>query len=199
MARTTIMRKALRDLMRKRKRPGRSIGPAGASTVSKDGKRMKTTKKPTAKQKQLEKLKDMRNRVMGTQKVMTAAMGGQAKKSKFRAEQQQKLNQAQKRFSDAAAEARKKMKNKGKMKQKGLAGLMAGAAKTVGTVGKTAKGAGKAAGKGLKGALAKLAGGARRPSGAKLGAAAKAFAKAKARKPGGRLTADDLRRATRRR
>ena len=167
----------------------RSIGPAGASTVSKDGKRMKTTKTPTAKQKQLQKLKDMRSKVMGTQKVMVAAMGGQAKTSKFRAEQQQKLNKAQKKFSDLAAEARKKMKNKGKMKQKGLAGLMAGAA----------KGAGKAAGKGLKGALAKLAGKTRRPSGAKLGAAARAFQKAKARKPSGRLTADDLGRATRRR
>ena len=190
MGRATAIRKgvkALKDAMRKRRGPGRSIGPAGASTVSKDGKRMKTTKKPTAKQKQLQKLKDMRSKVMGTQKVMTAAMGGQAKASKFRAEQQQKLNKAQKRFSDLAAEARKKMKNKGKMKQKGLAGLMAGAA----------KGAGKAAGKGLKGALAKLAGKTRRPSGAKLGAAARAFQKAKARKPGGRLTADDLRRATR--
>lgn len=177
------MRQALKDLMRKRRGPGRSIGPAGASTVSKDGKRMKTTKKPTAKQKQLQKLKDMRSKVMGTQKVMTAAMGGQAKKSKFRAEQQQKLNKAQKRFADQATENRRKMKSYGK----GLAGLMAGAGKA----------AGKAAGKGLKGALAKLAGKTRRPSGAKLGAAARAFQKAKARKPSGRLTADDLKRATR--
>ena len=66
MARATVIKKgvkALKDSMLKRtmgRSPGRSIGPAGASTVSKDGKRMKTTKKPTAKQKQLQKLKDMR-------------------------------------------------------------------------------------------------------------------------------------------
>tara|TARA_R100000388_G_scaffold30852_1_gene24151 strand:- start:466 stop:1050 length:585 start_codon:yes stop_codon:yes gene_type:complete len=192
MGRATAIRKgvkALKDAMRKRRGPGRSIGPAGASTVSKDGKRMKTTKKPTAKQKQLEKLKDMRNRVMGTQKVMTAAMGGQAQFSKKKAENEQ----ARRRFAERLKKGPGKPKV-GKPIRKGLAGLMAGAAKGVG---KTAKGAGKAAGKGLKGALAKLAGGARRPSGAKLGAAARAFQKAKARKPSGRLTADDLRRATR--
>ena len=190
MARTRVMRQALKDLMRKRRGPGRSIGPAGASTVSKDGKRMKTTKKPTPKEKQLQKLKDMRNKVMGKQKVMTAAMGGQAKKSKFRAEQRQKLTEAQKRFSDLATEARKKMKNKGIMKPKGLAGLMAGAA----------KGAGKAAGKGLKGAIAKLTlKGALGKRKKRSAAAEEAFRKAKSRKPGGRLTADDLRRATRRR
>ena len=170
------MRKALKDLMRKRRGPGRSIGPAGASTVSKDGKRMKTTKTPTAKQKQLQKLKDMRDKVMGTKKVMTAAMGGQAKASKKRA-----MSEAERR---RFMERLKKGPGKPKVatpKRKGLAGLMAQAGKT----------AGKAAGKGLKGALAKLKGG------AKLGAAAKAFQKAKARKPSGRLTADDLRRATR--
>jgi hypothetical protein len=160
----------------------RSMGPAGASTVSKDGKRMKTTKTPTAKQKQLQKLKDMRSKVMGTQKVMVAAMGGQAKASKKRA-----MSEAERRrFMDRLKKGPGKPKV-GMPKRKGLAGLMAGAA----------KGAGKAAGKGLKGALAKLAGKTRRPSGAKLGAAAKAFQKAKARKPSGRLTADDLRRATR--
>jgi hypothetical protein len=158
------------------------MGPAGASTVSKDGKRMKTTKTPTAKQKQLQKLKDMRSKVMGTQKVMVAAMGGQAKASKKRA-----MSEAERRrFMDRLKKGPGKPKV-GMPKRKGLAGLMAGAA----------KGAGKAAGKGLKGALAKLAGKTRRPSGAKLGAAAKAFQKAKARKPSGRLTADDLRRATR--
>ena len=98
------MRKALRDIMRKRKNPGRSMGPAGASTVSKDGKRMKTRKKPSAKDRQLEKLKDMRNKVMGTQKVMTAAMGGRAKK----------------RLSDATAEAKKRMKKAGKTAGKGI-------------------------------------------------------------------------------
>ena len=177
------MQQRLRDLMRKRKKsPGRSIGPAGASTVSKDGKRMKTTKTPTAKQKQLQKLKDMRSKVMGTQKVMTAAMGGQAKASKKRA-----MSEAERR---RFIERLKKGPGKPKVampKRKGLAGLMAQAGKT----------AGKAAGAGLKGALAKLAGTTRRPSGAKLGAAARAFQKAKARKPSGRLTADDLRRATR--
>ena len=176
--------KRIKDMMRKRRSPGRSIGPAGASTVSKDGKRMKTTKKPTAKQKQLEKLKDMRNRVMGTQKVMVAAMGGQAKASKKRA-----MSEAERR---RFIERLKKGPGKPKVaipKRKGLAGLMAGAGKS----------AGRAAGKGLKTALEKLKGGVRRPSGAKLGAAARAFQKAKARKPGGRLTADDLKRATRRR
>ncbi len=166
----------------------RSMGPAGASTVSKDGKRMKTTKTPTAKQKQLQKLKDMRSKVMGTQKVMTAAMGGQAKASKKRA-----MSEAERRrFIERLKKGPGKPKlatPREKMKRKGLAGLMAGAGKA----------AGKAAGKGLKSALEKLKGGARRPSGAKLGAAARAFQKAKARKPGGRLTADDLRRATRRR
>ena len=184
MARTTIMRKALRDLMRKRKRPGRSIGPAGASTVSKDGKRMKTTKKPTAKQKQLEKLKDMRNKVMGTQKVMTAAMGGQAKASKKRA-----MSEAERRrFIERLKKGPGKPKV-GKPIQKGLAGLMAGAGKA----------AGKAAGKGLKGAIAKLTLKGALAKRKKQSAAAEAFKKAKARKPSGRLTADDLRRATRRR
>lgn len=160
----------------------RSMGPAGASTVSKDGKRMKTTKTPTAKQKQLQKLKDMRSKVMGTQKVMVAAMGGQAKASKKRA-----MSEAERRrFIERLKKGPGKPKV-GKPIRKGLAGLMAQAGKT----------AGKAAGAGLKGALAKLAGKTRRPSGAKLGAAARAFQKAKARKPSGRLTADDLRRATR--
>ena len=142
----------------------------------------KTTKTPTAKEKQLQKLKDMRDKVMGTKKVMTAAMGGQAKASKKRA-----MSEAERRrFIERLKKGPGKPKV-GKPIQKGLAGLMAGAA----------KGAGKAAGKGLKSALEKLKSGARRPSGAKLGAAARAFQKAKARKPGGRLTADDLRRATR--
>ena len=162
----------------------RSIGPAGASTVSKDGKRMKTTKKPTAKEKQLQKLKDMRSKVMGTQKVMTAAMGGRAQRSVGQARNEQALREMRKRLKKGTGKPKVAMP-----KRKGLAGLMAGAA----------KGAGKAAGKGLKGALAKLAGKTRRPSGAKLGAAARAFQKAKARKPSGRLTADDLGRATRRR
>ena len=142
----------------------------------------KTTKTPTAKQKQLQKLKDMRDKVMGTKKVMTAAMGGQAQRSFGQARNEQALREMRKRLKKGPGKPKVAMP-----KRKGLAGLMAGAA----------KGAGKAAGKGLKGALAKLAGKTRRPSGAKLGAAAKAFQKAKARKPGGRLTADDLRRATR--
>ena len=160
----------------------RSMGPAGASTVSKDGKRMKTTKTPTAKQKQLQKLKDLRSKVMGTQKVMTAAMGGQAQRSFGQARNEQALREMRKRLKKGPGKPKV-----GKPIRKGLAGLMAGAGKA----------AGKAAGKGLKSALEKLKGGARRPSGAKLGAAARAFQKAKARKPGGRLTADDLKRATR--
>ena len=179
------MRKALRDLMRKRKRPGRSIGPAGASTVSKDGKRMKTTKKPTAKERQLEKLKDMRNRVMGTQKVMTAAMGGRAQLSKKKAENEQ----ARRRFIERLKKGPGKPKvamPRDKMKQKGLAGLMAGAAKT----------AGKAAGKGLKGALAKLTLKGAMAKRKRQSVAQEAFKKAKERKPGGRLTADDLKRAS---
>ena len=140
----------------------------------------KTTKTPTAKQKQLQKLKDMRDKVMGTKKVMTAAMGGQAKASKKRA----MTEKARRGF----AEILKKGPGKPKVampKRKGLAGLMAGAAKT----------AGKTAGKGLKGALAKLT----LKNKLKSRKAAEAFKKAKARKPSGRLTADDLRRATRRR
>ena len=191
MGRATAIRKgvkALKDAMRKRRSPGRSIGPAGASTVSKDGKRMKTTKRPTAKQKQLEKLKDMRNRVMGTQKVMVAKRGGAASKA------QQFL-----------AEARKKQKDKvGRPTRKGILGatarLPAGmAAAGVKAVGRKLKSAAekmrlqKGRKAGLARALGKLAGG------AKSGAAAKAFKKARERKPGGRLTADDLRRATGRR
>jgi arginine repressor len=164
----------------------RSMGPAGASTVSKDGKRMKTTKTPTAKQKQLQKLRDMRSKVMGTQKVMTAAMGGQAKASKKRA-----MSEAERRrFMERLKKGPGKPKVAtpiDKMKRKGLAGLVAGAA----------KGAGKAAGKGLKGALAKLTLKGALAKRKKQSAAAEAFKKAKARKPGGRLTADDLRRATR--
>ena len=134
----------------------------------------KTLKKPTVREKQLQKLKDMRNKVMGTQKVMTAAMGGQAKSSKKRA-----MSEAERRrFMERLKKGPGKPKV-GKPIQKGLAGLMAGAGKA----------AGKAAGKGLKGALAKLKG--------RKAAASEAFKKAKARKPGGRLTADDLRRATR--
>ena len=191
MGRATAIRKgvkALKDAMRKRRSPGRSIGPAGASTVSKDGKRMKTTKRPTAKQKQLEKLKDMRNRVMGTQKVMVAKRGGAASKA------QQFL-----------AEARKKQKDKvGRPTRKGIlgaaaklpAGMAAAGVKAVGrklksTAEKMRLQKGRKAG--LARALGKLAGG------AKSGAAAKAFKKARERKPGGRLTADDLRRATGRR
>ena len=133
----------------------------------------KTTKTPTAKQKQLQKLKDMRDKVMGTKKVMTAAMGGQAKASKKRA-----MSEASRR---RFIERLKKGPGKPKVampKRKGLAGLMAGAGKA----------AGKAAGKGLKGALAKLKG--------RQAAASEAFKKAKARKPGGRLTSDDLKRAS---
>jgi arginine repressor len=160
----------------------RSMGPAGASTVSKDGKRMKTTKTPTAKQKQLQKLKDMRSKVMGTQKVMTAAMGGQAKASKKRA-----MSEAERRrFMERLKKGPGKPKVAtpiDKMKRKGLAGLVAGAA--------------KGAGKGLKGALAKLTLKGALAKRKKQSAAAEAFKKAKARKPGGRLTADDLRRATR--
>ena len=121
---------------------------------------------------------------MGTQKVMTAAMGGRAQRSVGQARNEQALREMRKRLKKGPGKPKV-----GKPIQKGLAGLMAGAA----------KGAGKAAGKGLKGALAKLAGKTRRPSGAKLGAAARAFQKAKARKLSGRLTADDLGRATRRR
>lgn len=144
----------------------------------------KTTKTPTAKQKQLQKLKDMRDKVMGTKKVMTAAMGGQAKASKKRA----MTEKARRGFAEILKKGPGKPKvamPRDKMKQKGLAGLMAGAAKT----------AGKTAGKGLKGALAKLT----LKNKLKSRKAAEAFKKAKARKPSGRLTADDLRRATRRR
>ena len=186
------MRKALQDLMRKRRSPGRSIGPAGASTVSKDGKRMKTTKRPTAKQRQLEKLKDMRNRVMGTQKVMVAKVGGAALIA-------DKRKQKTKQF---LAEARKKQKNKtAKPKGKGIFGAAAKlpgtmAASGIKAVGRKFKSAAekmrlqKARKAGLSRALSKLGG-----KGA--GAAARAFQKAKQRKPGGRLTADDLKRATR--
>lgn len=160
----------------------RSIGPAGASTVSKDGKRMKTTKTPTAKQKQLQKLKDMRSKVMGTQKVMVAAMGGQAQFSKKKAENEQ----ARRRFAERLKKGPGKPKV-GKPIQKGLAGLMAGAGKA----------AGKAAGKGIKGAIAKLTLKGALAKRKKQSAAQEAFKKAKARKPSGRLTADDLRRATR--
>ena len=142
----------------------------------------KTTKTPTAKEKQLQKLKDMRDKVMGTKKVMTAAMGGQAKASKKRA-----MSEAERRrFIERLKKGPGKPKV-GKPIQKGLAGLMAGAA----------KGAGKAAGKGLKGAIAKLTLKGKLAQRKKQSAAAKAFQKAKARKPSGRLTADDLRRATR--
>ena len=149
--------KRIKDMMRKRRSPGRSIGPAGASTVSKDGKRMKTTKKrPTAKERQLEKLKDMRNRVMGTQKVMTAAMGGQAKSSKKRA-----MSEAERRrFMERLKKGPGKPKV-GKPIRKGLAGLMAGAAKT----------AGKAAGKYVKKAFKTPANVTKKGVGAKGGSA----------------------------
>ena len=142
----------------------------------------KTLKKPTAKEKQLQKLKDMRSKVMGTQKVMTVAMGGQAKASKKRA-----MSEAERRrFMERLKKGPGKPKV-GKPIQKGLAGLMAGAGKA----------AGKAAGKGLKGAIAKLTLKGKLAQRKKQSAAAEAFKKAKARKPSGRLTADDLRRATR--
>lgn len=176
--------------MRKRRSPGRSIGPAGASTVSKDGKRMKTTKKPTAKQKQLEKLKDMRNRVMGTQKVMVAKRGGPAS-SAGKAKQ-------------FLAEARKKQKDKiAKPKGKGIFGpaakLPAGmAAAGVKAVGRRLKSTAEKMRlqKGRKAGLSRILG---KLGGKGAGAAAKAFKKARERKPGGRLTADDLKRATGRR
>ena len=178
MGRATVIKKGIRslkDIMRKRKSSGRSTGPAG-----------KTTKNPTAKQKQLQKLKDMRNKVMGTQKVMTAAMGGQAKASKKRA-----MSEAERRrFIERLKKGPGKPKVAtpiDKTKRKGLAGLVAGAAKT----------AGKTAGKGLKGAIAKLTLNSKLAQRKKGSAAREAFKKARERKPGGRLTADDFRRATR--
>ena len=155
---------------RKVSKTKRSMGPAGASIVSKDGKRMKTTKTPTAKQKQLQKLKDMRSKVMGTQKVMTAAMGGQAQFSKKKAMNEQALREMRKRLKKGPGKPKVAMPRPGRGGARGK--IVAGA---------------------LKG-LAGLMGKAGKAAGSK---AAEAFKKAKKRKPGGRLTADDLRRATR--
>ena len=129
----------------------------------------KTTKTPTAKQKQLQKLKDMRDKVMGTKKVMTAAMGGQAKASKKRAMSEAERRRFMERLKKGPGKPKVAMPRPGRGGARGR--VVAGA---------------------LKG-LAGLMGKAGKAAGSK---AAEAFKKAKARKPGGRLTSDDLKRAS---
>ena len=181
MGRATAIKKGIRslkDMMRKRK-TGRSTGPAG-----------KTTKKPTAKQRQLEKLKDMRNKVMGTQKVMVAKKGGATSGALRKAIDFKNLKFAKPVTGRSAAA--KKAAGSGITK----------ATKTA--MGKLRMGKGNPAGKDMSdmGRMTAIASAfmKRRKDLRKKtpSPAAEAFKKAKKRKPGGRLTADDLRRATRR-
>ena len=150
----------------------------------------KTTKTPTEKQKQLQKLKDMRSKVMGTQKVMTAKKGGSTSSGLRKAIAA--IGGPKPRFMTGRSAAAKKA-------SKGISA----ARKTAQAKFKSGKG--NPAGKDMSasGNLSRIASAfmKRRKDLRKKtpSPAAKAFQKAKARKPSGRLTADDLRRATRRR
>ena len=185
MGRATAIKKGIRslkDMMRKRRSPGRSTGPAG-----------KTTKKPTAKQRQLEKLKDMRNKVMGTQKVMVAKKGGATSGALRKAIDFKNLKFAKPVTGRSAAA--KKAAGSGITK----------ATKTA--MGKLRMGKGNPAGKDMSdmGRMTAIASAFMKRRKDLKGRSKKtpspareAFKRAKARKPSGRLTADDLRRATRR-
>mgnify|MGYP003136584548 FL=1 len=145
----------------------------------------KTTKTPTAKQKQLQKLKDMRNKVMGTQKVMTAQRGGSITSGLRKAIAA--IGGPKPRFMTGRSAAAKKA-------SKGISA----ARKTAQAKFKSGKG--NPAGKDMSasGNLSRIASSfmKRRKALKKSSPAAEAFKKARQRKPSGRLTADDLKRSS---